>query len=117
MLGIVTGVLLQDHEVRKTDFQQLPYHRIFIMLLLELNAPETVLEAINFQVRSAGTRAADRTDRNVSRHCHWDMSTGTCPATVTATVTGTCPVTAGQTGAELGGAVGTGRTHGGLLLC
>ena len=43
-------MLLQDHEVRKTEFQQLPYHRIFIMLLLELNAPETVLEAINFQV-------------------------------------------------------------------
>ena len=53
MLGIVTGVLLQDHEVRKTEFQQLPYHRIFIMLLLELNAPESVLEAINFQVTGA----------------------------------------------------------------
>ncbi|XP_043234309.1 CCR4-NOT transcription complex subunit 1-like isoform X1 [Amphibalanus amphitrite] len=53
VLGIVTGVLLQDHEIRKTEFQQLPYHRIFIMLLLELNAPDPVLEAINFQVLTA----------------------------------------------------------------
>lgn len=50
MLGIVAGVLLQDHDVRHTDFQQLPYHRIFIMLFIELNAPEQVLESINFEV-------------------------------------------------------------------
>jgi CCR4-NOT transcription complex subunit 1 len=53
VLGIVAGVLLQDHEVRNTDFQQLPYHRIFIMLFIELNAPEHVLESINFQVLTA----------------------------------------------------------------
>ncbi|XP_032816690.1 CCR4-NOT transcription complex subunit 1 isoform X5 [Petromyzon marinus] len=53
VLGIVVGVLLQDHEIRRTDFQQLPYHRIFIMLLLELNAPEHVLESINFQTLTA----------------------------------------------------------------
>ncbi|CAH1270308.1 CNOT1 [Branchiostoma lanceolatum] len=53
VLGIIVGVLLQDHEVRGTDFQQLPYHRLFIMLLLELNAPEHVLESINFQVLTA----------------------------------------------------------------
>ncbi|XP_013418035.1 CCR4-NOT transcription complex subunit 1 [Lingula anatina] len=53
VLGIVAGVLLQDHEVRGTDFQQLPYHRIFIMLFIELNAPEHVLESINFQVLTA----------------------------------------------------------------
>jgi len=50
VLGIVAGVLLQDHDVRQTDFQQLPYHRIFIMLFIELNAPEQVLETINFEV-------------------------------------------------------------------
>jgi CCR4-NOT transcription complex subunit 1 len=27
VLGIVAGVLLIDHEVRKKDFQQVPYHR------------------------------------------------------------------------------------------
>uniref|UniRef100_A0A8C2G219 CCR4-NOT transcription complex, subunit 1 n=1 Tax=Cyprinus carpio TaxID=7962 RepID=A0A8C2G219_CYPCA len=42
-----------DHDVRQTEFQQLPYHRIFIMLLLELNAPEHVLETINFQTLTA----------------------------------------------------------------
>ncbi|XP_011335843.1 CCR4-NOT transcription complex subunit 1 isoform X2 [Ooceraea biroi] len=53
VLGIVAGVLLQDHEIRGIDFQQLPYHRIFIMLFLELCAPEPVLEAVNFQVLTA----------------------------------------------------------------
>uniref|UniRef100_A0A8D1BL86 CCR4-NOT transcription complex subunit 1 n=1 Tax=Sus scrofa TaxID=9823 RepID=A0A8D1BL86_PIG len=53
VLGIVVGVLLQDHDVRQSEFQQLPYHRIFIMLLLELNAPEHVLETINFQTFSS----------------------------------------------------------------
>ena len=31
---------------------QVPYHRIFIMLFLELNAPDQILETINFQVKS-----------------------------------------------------------------
>uniref|UniRef100_A0A8C5JX14 CCR4-NOT transcription complex subunit 1 n=1 Tax=Jaculus jaculus TaxID=51337 RepID=A0A8C5JX14_JACJA len=53
VLGIVVGVLLQDHDVQQSEFQQLPYHRIFIMLLLELNAPEHVLETINFQTLTA----------------------------------------------------------------
>lgn len=47
----MAGVLLQDHEVRGEEFQQLPYHRIFIMLFIELNAPEHILETINFQVQ------------------------------------------------------------------
>ena len=50
VLGIVAGVLLIDHEVRQTNFQQVPYHRIFIMLFLELNSPDAILENINFQV-------------------------------------------------------------------
>lgn len=50
VLGIVAGVLQQDHETHQTEFQQLPYHRIFIMLFLELNGNEPILEAINFQV-------------------------------------------------------------------
>lgn len=49
----MAGVLLQDHEMRGVDFQQLPYHRIFIILFLELCAPETVLEALNYQVLTA----------------------------------------------------------------
>lgn len=53
VLGIVAGVLLQDHIVRMSEFQQLPYHRIFIMLFIELNAPEHILENINYQVLTA----------------------------------------------------------------
>jgi CCR4-NOT transcription complex subunit 1 len=53
VLGIVAGVLLQDHDNRHAEFQQLPYHRIFIMLFLELNTPEPILEAINYQVLTA----------------------------------------------------------------
>ncbi|KAK8770607.1 hypothetical protein V5799_012928 [Amblyomma americanum] len=53
VLGIVAGVLLQDHESRGLEFQQLPYHRIFMMLFLELSAPEPVLEAIGFHVLMA----------------------------------------------------------------
>lgn len=53
VLGIVAGCLLQDHDTRATEFQQLPYQRIFTMLFLELNAPEPVLEAINFHVLTA----------------------------------------------------------------
>ncbi|XP_064466564.1 CCR4-NOT transcription complex subunit 1-like isoform X2 [Ornithodoros turicata] len=53
VLGIVAGVLLHDHEARGLDFQQLPYHRMFIMLFLELSAPEPVLEAISFHVLMA----------------------------------------------------------------
>lgn len=53
VLGIVAGVLLRDHEARGLDFQQLPYHRMFIMLFLELSAPEPVLEAISFHVLMA----------------------------------------------------------------
>lgn len=47
----MAGVLLQDQEVRGAEFQQLAYHRILIMLFLELNAPEQVLDSINFQVK------------------------------------------------------------------
>lgn len=53
VLGIVAGCLLQDHEQRGTEFQQFPYHRIFIMLFLELNVPEPVLETINMHVLTA----------------------------------------------------------------
>lgn len=53
VLGIVAGVMMQDHEMRDVSFQQLPYHRIFIMLFMELNSPERILENINYQVLCA----------------------------------------------------------------
>lgn len=36
VLGIIAGVLVQDHESRAGDFLPLTYHRIFLMLFLEL---------------------------------------------------------------------------------
>ena len=66
MLGIVAGVLLIDHEVRKTDFQQVPYHRIFIMLFLELNSPDPILENINYQV-SRHLKTLDPIDLSINR--------------------------------------------------
>ena len=45
-------MIIKDHEYRQAEFHQLAYHRMFVMLLLELNAPEPVLEAINFQILS-----------------------------------------------------------------
>lgn len=53
ILGIVVGVLLQDQEQHGTSFQQLGYHRLFIMLFLELSAPEPILENISLSVVTA----------------------------------------------------------------
>ncbi|XP_053697550.1 CCR4-NOT transcription complex subunit 1 [Sabethes cyaneus] len=53
VLGIVVGILLQDQEVHGTAFQQLGYHRIFIMLFLELSAHDPVLENISLSVITA----------------------------------------------------------------
>lgn len=51
ILGIIVGVLLQDQEQQGTSFQQLGYHRLFIMLFLELSAPE--LDSISLNVSTA----------------------------------------------------------------
>lgn len=68
ILGIIVGVLLQDQEQRAallqqqggsfqqqddTSFKQLGYHRLFIMLFLELSAPEPILENISLNVVTA----------------------------------------------------------------
>jgi len=53
VLVTVAHVLLQDQETRTTEFHQLAYHRFFIMLLNDLNAPDPVFEAINFPVLHA----------------------------------------------------------------
>ncbi|XP_050425870.1 CCR4-NOT transcription complex subunit 1-like [Adelges cooleyi] len=47
VLGIIVGVLLQDHQLQGPGFYQLPYHRMLSMLFLELNTPDPVLESIN----------------------------------------------------------------------
>lgn len=53
ILGIVVGVLMQDQETQNAAFQQLGYHRLFIMLFLELSAPEPILENISLSVVTA----------------------------------------------------------------
>lgn len=53
ILGIIVGVLLQDHEHHGISFQQLGYHRLFIMLFLELSAPEPILENISLNIITA----------------------------------------------------------------
>jgi hypothetical protein len=49
-LGIVAGLLIQDHEMQKGDFQQLPFHRLFIMLFYDLNVSDPIYETIAMQV-------------------------------------------------------------------
>lgn len=44
MLGIIAGMLLQEHEVRRDWFYTMPFERILIMLFVELHPPVTVSE-------------------------------------------------------------------------
>ncbi|XP_041987025.1 CCR4-NOT transcription complex subunit 1 [Aricia agestis] len=53
MLGIIAGCLLQDHEDHGANFQQLPYHRLLLILFLDMNMAEPVLESMNYQVLTA----------------------------------------------------------------
>lgn len=53
ILGIIAGVLLQDCEEKGVEFYQLPYHRIFSMLFMELTFADHVLDPINFQILQA----------------------------------------------------------------
>lgn len=53
VLGIIAGVLVHDHETRASEFRQLAYHRMFLMLFLELTAPEPILEVFSFQTLMA----------------------------------------------------------------
>ncbi|VVC86298.1 unnamed protein product [Leptidea sinapis] len=49
ILGIIVGCLLQDHEEQGRNFQQLPYHRLLLILFLDMNTAEPVLENMNYQ--------------------------------------------------------------------
>lgn len=53
VLGIVLGILLQDQEVHGVAFQQLGYHRFFVMLFLELSSPDAVLESLMHSIVTA----------------------------------------------------------------
>ncbi|XP_068115836.1 CCR4-NOT transcription complex subunit 1-like [Hyperolius riggenbachi] len=49
VLESIVRALLNDHQTHRREFQQRPYHRILVMLMMELDAPEPVLEAMSFQ--------------------------------------------------------------------
>ncbi|XP_039763279.1 CCR4-NOT transcription complex subunit 1 isoform X3 [Pararge aegeria] len=53
ILGIIAGCLLQDQEEHGANFQQLPYHRLLLILFLDMNMAEPVLESMNYQVLTA----------------------------------------------------------------
>lgn len=57
VLGIVVGVLLQDQEVRGTNFQQIGYQRFFTMLFIELSSSDPVIESVMLSVVTAFSHA------------------------------------------------------------
>uniref|UniRef100_A0A915KV50 CCR4-Not complex component Not1 C-terminal domain-containing protein n=1 Tax=Romanomermis culicivorax TaxID=13658 RepID=A0A915KV50_ROMCU len=50
IVTILAGVLAQDHKVRREEFHQLPFHRIFITLFIELTANDPLLEPIHMEI-------------------------------------------------------------------
>ncbi|KRJ98513.1 CCR4-NOT transcription complex subunit 1 isoform X2 [Drosophila yakuba] len=53
VLGIVLGTLLKDHEMRGVSFQQVGYHRFFMMLFMELCSADVILESLMHSIVSA----------------------------------------------------------------
>ena len=46
VLGLIAGCLLYDHETKGVQFEPMPFHRLFFMLLFEAALPENNLEPI-----------------------------------------------------------------------
>ena len=53
VLVTVSDVLIKAHNQRNTDFQQMAYHRFFILLLSDLNLPDPVFDSHSFPVLHA----------------------------------------------------------------
>ncbi|XP_002033104.2 CCR4-NOT transcription complex subunit 1 isoform X2 [Drosophila sechellia] len=53
VLGIVLGTLIKDHEMRGVSFQQVGYHRFFMMLFMELCSADVILESLMHSIVSA----------------------------------------------------------------
>ncbi|XP_026842727.1 CCR4-NOT transcription complex subunit 1 [Drosophila persimilis] len=53
VLGIVLGTLLKDHEMRGVSFQQVGYHRFFMMLFMELCSADVNLDSLMHSIVSA----------------------------------------------------------------
>lgn len=53
VLGLISGCLLYDHETKMAQFESMPYHRLFHMLLFEATQPENNLEPILYHILQA----------------------------------------------------------------
>ncbi|XP_030378589.1 CCR4-NOT transcription complex subunit 1 isoform X2 [Scaptodrosophila lebanonensis] len=53
VLGIVLGTLLKDQDLRGVGFQQVGYHRFFMMLFMELCSADPILESLMQSIVSA----------------------------------------------------------------
>lgn len=53
VLGLIAGCLLYDHETKSNNFEPMPFHRLFYMLLFEATLPENNLEAIIYPILQA----------------------------------------------------------------
>ncbi|CAF0914580.1 unnamed protein product [Brachionus calyciflorus] len=53
VLGLIAGCLLYDQESKLGQFEPMPFHRLFFMLLFEANLPENNLEPIIYHVLQA----------------------------------------------------------------
>lgn len=53
VLGLIAGCLLYDQETKGSNFEPMPYHRLFYMLLFEATLPENYLDQIITHVLQA----------------------------------------------------------------
>ena len=53
VLGLIAGCLLFDHETKLSQFEPMPFHRLFYMLLFEATLPENNLEPIMYFILQA----------------------------------------------------------------
>lgn len=53
VLGLISGCLLYDQETKVAQFEPMPYHRLFHMLLFEAMQPENNLEPILYHILQA----------------------------------------------------------------
>ena len=53
VLGLIAGCLLYDQETKLNQFEPMPFHRLFFMLLFEATLPENNLEPIIYQIMQA----------------------------------------------------------------
>eukprot|EP00004_Rigifila_ramosa_P003722 TRINITY_DN1396_c0_g1_i5.p1 TRINITY_DN1396_c0_g1~~TRINITY_DN1396_c0_g1_i5.p1 ORF type:complete len:1958 (-),score=482.55 TRINITY_DN1396_c0_g1_i5:140-5680(-) len=49
VISVIGQLLIRDHETRKAQFNQKPYHRLFGSLLLHLVTQDTMLDSFHFQ--------------------------------------------------------------------